>query len=79
MIGGPDRKASDGSPLVLIQGPRGLVAMKRAEVASMMKEKKMLERELNKVTYFVKFRQSWFAVMILQRGLLDSVVLIFFQ
>ena len=47
--GGPDRKASDGSPLVLIQGPRGLVAMKRSEVASVMKEKKMLERELNKV------------------------------
>ena len=47
--GGPDRKAPDGSPLVLIQGPRGLVAMKRSEVASVMKQKKMLERELNKV------------------------------
>lgn len=59
-LGGPDRKASDGSPLVLIQGPRGLVAMKRAEVASMMKEKKMLERELNKARW--GFSPSWPAV-----------------
>jgi len=59
-LGGPDRKASDGSPLVLIQGPRGLVAMKRAEVASVMKEKKMLERELNKARW--GFSPSWPAV-----------------